>query len=93
MIHLRVDRVARVHVHYDERDTDYVVYGDVTGCKDALHTALTHDYHVRIHLLHTNRLAFRWSARLGLSDVDRNVFLVAALLHVIAHTRGMGGDA
>jgi HD-GYP domain-containing protein (c-di-GMP phosphodiesterase class II) len=78
---LRVDRVTRVHVHYPERDDGYVIYGDVTGCQDVVDLALTHDYHVRIHLLHVNRLAFRWSARLGLSDRERDLFVVAALLH------------
>lgn len=62
---------------------NHVCYGSYpSGClQTILHTALTRDFYMRMHLLSVNKMAFIWAERLALSERERELFTRAALLH------------
>lgn len=82
-----IEQRAIVRLLLPERTASYVVYGDVGAGAPVLETALTHDYHVRMHSLHVNRLAYRWASSLGASESDRSVLAIAAVLHDVGKSR------
>lgn len=67
----------------DEVREEHVCYGtfDGEGLRIIIHTALTRDQFMRIHLLSVNKLAYIWSDSLRLSSQERELLARAALLH------------
>lgn len=89
MISVERDRaeVAVTRIHLPQAQQVHVVYGDLTDFRDIAESALEYDRHVQIHSLHVNRAAFWWSQVLDLTEEERHVFTVAALLHDLGKRR------
>ena len=62
---------------------DHVCYGDFPSSelKTIIHTALTRDPYMRMHLLSVNKMAFILGERARFDSREREVFVRAALLH------------
>jgi diguanylate cyclase (GGDEF)-like protein len=78
----RTSRAAGAGPIGPQGDDGYTLYGDFSGVETIVESLLERDPFTRVHLLHVNAMAHRWSERgLELDASERDLFLRASLLH------------